>query len=1080
MFYANNEGMLRFLVCTARRNGLFFAVLAAGIALPTSACAQNQAIYTDSLQNGWQDYSWATVNHANTSPVHSGTYSYSVSSTNWQALYLHHTAQNSALYSSISYWINGGTGGQHVQIQATRNGSPQAAVQLAPLPANAWRQDTFSLTSLGLTNVTDFDGFWLQVENSGVAPTLYVDDITLVTNGTPPALVTLTAPADGSAYLAPATVNLAATVTTNGHTINNVQFYSSSTLLGQSTSPPYTYSWSNVQAGSYTLSAWVIFDSGGANAGTNISSAVGITVVTNSVFSIAVDASQNRHAISPLIYGVAFGTSNQIADLNAPLNRSGGNTETRYNWMLNAHNHANDWYYESLDDYNSGDPRATVPGSTDDEFVANSKNGGADSLMTISMIGWLAKLGPNRARLASYATTNYGPQTGTDSAYFPVAGNGISVTNDTLITWNNPNDANFLTNSAYQQAWVQHLTNRWGMSTNGGIRYYLMDNEETIWFSTHRDVHPVGTTMQEIRDKFFDYAGVVKAVDPNALVLGPEEWGWSGYFYSGYDQQNPGFKDRATNGGWDYCPWLLNQYYQRATNTGQRLLDYFTLHCYPQGGEGGDDVSQATETLRNESTRQFWDTNYVDQSWIGQQAQNNILMLIPRMRGWVNTYYPGTKIGVTEYNWGAEAYINGATAQADILGIFGRENLDLATRWTTPDPSTPTYLAMKMYRNYDGAKSTFGDTSVLDAGPDPDLLSTFAAVRSADNAMTVMVINKQLAAGAQVTLSLTNFPAGNTAQLWQLTSANVISQLANVSVAAGTLTNSVPPQSINLYVVPLLLGAASTPTPANGAAGVGVTTNLSWTAGANARGHCVYFGVSSNAVAVATTNSAEFKGALASASYSPGTLSYGTTYYWRVDETNGLFTMAGPVWSFTTLALAGAATNPNPSNNAVNVSTNLSLNWTAGANATSHQVYYGASGSAVVAATTNSPEYKGSFASASYVNGTQAPSARFYWRVDEVSGAGVTTGALWTYSTAAGPVNTLTVGGATANGTNFVIGFSSQYGQTYRVEESDSLSPPDWSTLADQLPGTGGTIQVTNSGASLLQQRYYRVVLLGP
>jgi len=91
--------------------------------------------------------------------------------------------------------------------------------------------------------------------------------------------------------------------------------------------------------------------------------------------------------------------------------------------------------------------------------------------------------------------------------------------------------------------------------------------------------------MQEIRDKFFDYAGMVKALDPNALVLAPEEWGWSGYFFSGYDQQNPGNHDRGTNGGWDYCPWLLNQFHQRATNTNQRLLDYFTLHCYPQGGE---------------------------------------------------------------------------------------------------------------------------------------------------------------------------------------------------------------------------------------------------------------------------------------------------------------------------------------------------------------------------------------------------------------------------------------------------------------------------------------------------------------
>ena len=66
----------------------------------------------------------------------------------------------------------------------------------------------------------------------------------------------------------------------------------------------------------------------------------------------------------------------------------------------------------------------------------------------------------------------------------------------------------------------------------------------------------------------------------------------------------------------------------------------------------------------------FWDTNYVDPSWI-----NNVIMLIPRMKSWVATNYPGTKIGITEYNWGAEPSINGATAQADILGIFGREGL---------------------------------------------------------------------------------------------------------------------------------------------------------------------------------------------------------------------------------------------------------------------------------------------------------------------------------------------------------------------------------------------------------------------
>ncbi len=526
-----------------------------------------------------------------------------------------------------------------------------------------------------------------------------------------------------------------------------------------------------------------------------------VTSGTNLPVAISVDAQANRHPISPLIYGTAFATSNQLSDLNFTVNRSGGNAETRYNWELNAHNHAADWYFESLDDGNS------TPGASADDFVANSKNGGAEAMITIPMIGWMSKLGPNRTRLSSYSIAKYGPQTGSDSQWFPDAGNGVSVTNNTPITWNDPNDANFLTNSSFQAGYVKHLTNHWGVSTNGGVRFYIMDNEESIWFSTHRDVHPVGPTMQEIRDDFFDYASMVQTIDPNALIVAPEEWGWGGYLYSGYDQQwsgqhndyNPAdYPDRNANGGWDYMPWLLNQIHQHDLNTGYRSLDYFTAHCYPQeSGVSGNDVSPSTELLRNQSTRVFWDTNYVDPSWI-----NNIVKLIPRLKVWVATYYPETKIGVTEYNWGAENYINGATAQADILGIFGRDGLDLATRWTTPNASTPTYKAMKMYRNYDGNKSTFGDMSIATTVPNPDDLSAFGAVRSSDGALTLMVINKDLNNASPINANLANFNAFGTAQRWQLTSVNAITHLTDISLTNGMLSDMLPAQSITLFVLP--------------------------------------------------------------------------------------------------------------------------------------------------------------------------------------------------------------------------------------------------------------------------------------
>ncbi len=165
------------------------------------------------------------------------------------------------------------------------------------------------------------------------------------------------------------------------------------------------------------------------------------------------------------------------------------------------------------------------------------------------------------------------------------------------------------------------------------------------------------------------------------------------------------------------------------------------------------------------------------------------------------TYDPGLQTAITEYNWGAEGHINGATAQADIFGIIGREGLDLATRWTTPDRSTPTYMAMKMYRNYDGNRSTFGETSVSAAGPNPDNVSTFAALRSADGALTVMVVSKYLSGTTPVVVNVKNFSAARSVQVWQLSSSHAIARCADLPFTGSGSSASVPGQSVTLLVV---------------------------------------------------------------------------------------------------------------------------------------------------------------------------------------------------------------------------------------------------------------------------------------
>jgi len=532
--------------------------------------------------------------------------------------------------------------------------------------------------------------------------------------------------------------------------------------------------------------------------------------------SINIDAAANRKPINPNIYGVAFATTAQLADLNSPLNRSGGNATSQYNWQCNCDNRGSDWYFESLD---SG---SATSGKLNDDFISTTRGANAQALVTIPMIGWVAKLGPGRGKLASFSQSKYNyVAQANDAQYFPDAGNGIRKSDGSKVTGNDPNDANIPANSTFQQAWMQHLVDTRGTAANGGLRYYLMDNEPSLWQETHRDVHPTGPTMDEIKADIIDYSAKVKATDASALVVGPEEWGWPGYFYSGYDQQlapslgyNPSkYPDRQAHGGADYLPWVLDQLHQHDQQTGQRSLDVFTVHWYPQGSQAlglgseafSNDVSPAMSNLRNRSTRSLWDPNYTDPSWI-----NSKVFLIPRIRGWVNSYYPGLQIGVTEYNWGAEPYINGATTQADVLGIFGREGLDLATRWTTPDASTPTYKAIKMYRNYDGAKSTFGDVSVSDSVPDPDTLSSFAAQRSSDGALTVMVINKSLTTASLAAVNLANFSAAGVAQVWQLTSANSITRLSDLSFSGASFNLSAPVESITLLVI---APAAPTPTP---------------------------------------------------------------------------------------------------------------------------------------------------------------------------------------------------------------------------------------------------------------------------
>lgn len=526
------------------------------------------------------------------------------------------------------------------------------------------------------------------------------------------------------------------------------------------------------------------------------------------LLELRVDSRAAGRPISPLIYGLNWADVATLRDLDTPLNRQGGNSCSRYHWQLNAHAAGADWYFQSLPSEGEG------AGARVHRFVEATRQAGAQAMVTLPMIDWLARLGPGRRKLASFSQARYGAQSGFDAQWFPDAGNGLRREDGQPLRGNDPADAGSPNSPALQQAWVQRLRRRHGSA----LRWYVLDNEPSLWHVTHRDVQPEGLTMDGALRRMVDYARAIRRADPEARIAGPEEWGWSGWFHSGYDQQwrraqqwcCPG-PDRERHGGADYLPWLLAGLHEASQREGMRLLDACSLHVYPEGGEHGADVSPAMQRRRNRSTRALWDAGHVDESWIGEPVR-----LIPRLRDWVAQHFPGLQLALTEYSWGAEAHMNGATAQADLLGLFGREGLDLAARWEAPAAGTPTYLAMKLYRNPDGRRRGFGDRSLPVQGDDPDRLAAFAARRSDDGALTLMLVHKELAQDQPLRIRVDGWPhrpAAPAWQAWQLArsgsdgadgrSRAAISPLPLPTHDAGeALALTLPAQSVTLLVLP--------------------------------------------------------------------------------------------------------------------------------------------------------------------------------------------------------------------------------------------------------------------------------------
>ena len=427
--------------------------------------------------------------------------------------------------------------------------------------------------------------------------------------------------------------------------------------------------------------------------------------------AITVDIDATR-PISPYIYGGNF-TDWPGAGHAVTLDRQGGNRLSAYNWENNASNAGND--YRNQNDGFMG--ASNEPGLTVRTFLKATQANGAATLLTVPTMGYVAAdKGPDDDvnKTPNYLQTRFFRSFARKKrpfAYPP------SLTDRTV----------------YQDEFVHWVET---IRAASPPVWYSLDNEPDLWFSTHSRVWKRKATYAEILANNVEFASAIKAQAPGALVFGPASFGWSGF---------RNFAGATDANGRDFTDFYLTEMKAAGEKAGRRLLDVFDIHWYPEAKGGGQRVAfgedkPGTAEARIQSPRSLWDPTYVEDSWIADTNGHKPIALLTDTMARIAKSYPGTKLGVTEYNYGGGKTVSGMLAQADVLGIFGREGVFAACVFTMGKDDLGQLAGFRAFRDYDGRGSTFGSVGLAVKGTSAAEESLYAS-RNAQR-IVLVAINK--------------------------------------------------------------------------------------------------------------------------------------------------------------------------------------------------------------------------------------------------------------------------------------------------------------------------------------------------
>jgi mannan endo-1,4-beta-mannosidase len=446
----------------------------------------------------------------------------------------------------------------------------------------------------------------------------------------------------------------------------------------------------------------------------------GITVNIN----ISIDTGSGK-PISPYIYGI-----NDVppADkLTAAAHRLGGNRTTGYNWENNLSSAGEDWYNYNDEYLIPKNRNASVPAITIIDFFENAKKNGAYVLITLPMAGYVANDKGGTVNLEDTVPSRRFARV-------------IDRKNAPLSL--SPNLADGI---VYSDEFVNYLIHNLGMAHNGGINGYSLDNEPALWPTTHPRIHPTKTTVAEILEKSISLSSVVKDFDPDAEVFGPALYGLGAYSTF---QDAPDWNSYTGRYKW-FIDAYLEGMRRAEEESGRRLLDVLDLHYYTEARSSfnhrvSDDRDNNEDCIytRLQSTRSLWDASYRENSWIGQWL-SRFLPVLPIVNQSIERYYPGTKLSISEYNFGHETHVSGGIAQADALGIFASQGVYFAALWPLSENLTYTYSGINLYTNYDGRGGTFGDTLVSSTNDNIEKASVYASTDK-NGALHIILLNKSI------------------------------------------------------------------------------------------------------------------------------------------------------------------------------------------------------------------------------------------------------------------------------------------------------------------------------------------------